>query len=157
MPRIQLTTIINAPVERCFDLARSIDFHVITTSHTNEKAIAGKTSGLISKDEQVTWRAKHFGVYQNLTSVITGMDPPFFFEDRMLKGAFKKIEHKHFFEWNGGRTIMKDDFFFEAPFGMLGKLFSRLVLKRYLQKFLMERNQLLKTVAESEKWKDYLA
>ena len=39
MPTITLVTKINAPIERCFDLARSIDLHQHTSSKTNEKAI----------------------------------------------------------------------------------------------------------------------
>ena len=66
MTLIKLETNINAPIERVFDLARSIDLHKISTAHTNEQAIAGKTSGLIGMDESVIWRAKHFGIYQNL-------------------------------------------------------------------------------------------
>jgi ligand-binding SRPBCC domain-containing protein len=156
MPLIQLTTIIDAPVQRCFDLARSIDFHERTTAETNEKAIAGVTSGLINKGEQVTWRAKHFGIHQNLTSVISEMEAPFYFEDRMLKGAFKSIRHKHFFKEADGRTVMRDEFEFEAPGRIIGKLFSRLVLTKYLKGFIEQRNQMLKNALETSEWKKYL-
>ncbi|MEH6514179.1 hypothetical protein [Maribacter arcticus] len=47
MPRIELRTEINAPKEIVFDLSRSIDLHKISTEHTKEEAISGKTSGLI--------------------------------------------------------------------------------------------------------------
>jgi hypothetical protein len=62
MPRLELSTYINAPVEICFDTARSIDVHMASTAHTGERAIAGRTSGLIELGETVTWRARHFGV-----------------------------------------------------------------------------------------------
>lgn len=156
MPAIHITTIINAPVERCFDLARSIDLHSYTTAQTNEKAIAGTTGGLINKGETVTWQAKHFGVVQQLTSLITEMDAPFLFEDRMLKGAFKSIRHRHYFEERGGQTIMKDEFIFESPLGIIGRLFNALVLTKYMEKFLIRRNAILKQVAESEEWRKYL-
>jgi hypothetical protein len=61
MPRIVLKTEIDAPIEVCFDLSRSIDLHQISTAHTNEQAIDGVTSGLINLHESVTWRARHFG------------------------------------------------------------------------------------------------
>jgi len=155
MPTIYLTIEINAPIERCFDLSRSIDLHTLSTSHTNEKAIAGVTSGLIGLNEEVTWRARHFGIYQELTSRITGFQAPVFFEDTMVKGAFKKIEHKHFFEVQGSKTIMKDEFRFEAPLGILGKL-SHIVLVPYLKNFLIKRNKMIKDVAESNQWKQLL-
>lgn len=71
MPRIELRTKIKADKQIVFDLSRSIDLHKTSTEQTNETAISGKTSGLIELNETVTWRAKHFGFYQNLTSNIT--------------------------------------------------------------------------------------
>ena len=38
-------------------------------------AVGGRTSGLIGLGEEVTWRARHFGVTQHLTSKITAFDP----------------------------------------------------------------------------------
>jgi hypothetical protein len=71
VPSIYLQTQINAPVERCFDLSRSIDLHMISTSYSEEKAVEGVTSGLIGQGETVTWEAKHFGIIQRLSSKIT--------------------------------------------------------------------------------------
>ncbi len=66
MPKIHLQTFIKAKKELVFDLSRSIDLHLLSTKKTNEKAIAGKTSGLMELNDTVTWRAKHLGIYQNL-------------------------------------------------------------------------------------------
>jgi ligand-binding SRPBCC domain-containing protein len=156
MPVIHLITEINAPVERCFDLSRSIDLHLLSTEQTNEKAIAGITHGLIGLGEEVTWRARHFGVYQNLTSRITVYKYPFYFESKMIKGAFKKIDHRHQFEQKDNITVMKDYFDFEAPFGILGKIVSKLVLYSYMKRLLEERNRVIKKIAESEEWKKLL-
>jgi ligand-binding SRPBCC domain-containing protein len=156
MPKISIVTNIDAPIQRCFDLARSIDLHQHTSARTGEKAIAGTTTGLIKKGETVTWKAKHFGITQTLTSVITEMNPPFMFEDCMLRGAFKKIQHQHLFEEKDGKTIMVDVFEFESPLGIFGKLFNRLVLTNYMNRFLENRNQQIKMIAESDAWKKYL-
>lgn len=156
MPEIILTTTIKAPIKRCFDLARSIDLHLHTFSKTKEEVIAGVRTGLINKGETVTWKAKHFGITQTLTSEISEMDSPFMFEDRMLKGTFEKLQHQHLFEDESGMTIMKDVFIFESPFGIYGKLFNVLILNNYMKRFLQKRNQIIKRVAESEEWKKYL-
>ena len=66
MPVIELTTYIEAPIERVFDLARSVDAHTASTSQSKERAVAGRTSGLIEQDETVTWEATHFGIKQSL-------------------------------------------------------------------------------------------
>lgn len=89
MPRLILTTRINAPIERCFDLARSIDLHLETMEHTGEKAIAGITSGLIGLGETVTWEARHFGFLMTLTSKITQFNFPVLFGDEKIQGHLK--------------------------------------------------------------------
>ncbi|MGJ8666997.1 MAG: SRPBCC family protein [Patiriisocius sp.] len=156
MPKIELQTEIKADRKVVFDLSRSIDLHKISTEQTNEEAIAGKTSGLIGIDESVTWRAKHFGIYQKLTSKITEFDRPNFFVDEMVKGAFKEFKHEHHFaELNNG-TLMTDIFDYNSPFGILGKIADKLFLKKYMTELLTERNRVVKEFAESEKWKELI-
>ncbi len=156
MPRIELQTQIKADKEVVFDLSRSIDLHKISTQKTNEQAIAGKTNGLIEMNESVTWRAKHFGIYQNLTSKITEFDRPHYFVDEMVQGAFSRFKHEHYFtELNDG-TLMTDIFDYTSPFGMLGKLADKLFLKKYMTDLLTERNQIIKEFAESDKWKEII-
>jgi ligand-binding SRPBCC domain-containing protein len=156
MPRIELTTIIDAPVERCFDLARSIDLHKLSTEGTEEEAIAGVTSGLIGKDQQVTWRARHFGIIQTLSSRITEFERPYHFRDEMVTGAFESIKHDHIFRESEGKTLMTDHFYFESPGWLLGALFNKLILTRYLRLLLVRRNEMIKRVAETDDWKKIL-
>jgi ligand-binding SRPBCC domain-containing protein len=157
MARIVLRTEINAPIERCFDLFRSIDLHQQSTARTHEKAIAGKTEGLIGLGESVTWRARHLGIWQELTSTISTYQYPDFFVDEMTKGIFKFIHHGHEFKLDGQKTIMTDIFQFQSPAGFLGRIVDAVFLKAYLTKFLLERNQMIKTVAESDQWKKILS
>jgi ligand-binding SRPBCC domain-containing protein len=156
MTQIRLTTSIKAPIERVFDLSRSIDLHKLSVSKTNEQAIAGVTSGLIGLNETVTWRAKHLGVYQKLTVQITGYDRPNYFRDEMLKGAFKSMSHLHTFQKDGENTLMIDDFEFVSPAGLLGRFIDFLFLKKYMTKFLLMRNSALKSIAEGDKWQNLL-
>ena len=156
MATIELKTKINAPIERCFFLSLSVDLHQLSTEETNERAIFGVTSGLMKLHDVVTWRAKHFGIYQNLTTKISSYDAPKYFVSEMVKGAFKKMHHQHLFEWAGNETIMTDIFVFEAPLGILGELFSKLILKNYMQGFLIKRNNTIKQVAESIDWQKLL-
>jgi ligand-binding SRPBCC domain-containing protein len=151
MSTIYLKTIIKADVQTVFDLARDIGLHQKSTFKTGEKAIAGRTSGLIEEGETVTWRAKHLGVYQTHTSKIVSMEKPHQFTDIMLKGTFKSVRHQHIFKQEGKNTIMTDIFEFESPLGIIGKLFNRFFLKNYLTNFLLERNKLIKTTAEDNK------
>jgi ligand-binding SRPBCC domain-containing protein len=156
VPTIKLKTMIHAPVDRCFDLARSIDLHIEAAGRTQERAVGGRTSGLIGLDETVTWRGKHFGLWHELTVAITAFDPPGYFQDTMTKGAFASMRHEHHFESSAGSTIMQDKFTFQSPLGPLGALADKLILKRYMRGFLTERNRVLKSVAESDSWRQFL-
>jgi ligand-binding SRPBCC domain-containing protein len=153
---IQLETRIAAPARRCFLLALSIDLHMASTAGTKERAVAGVTTGLIAQGESVTWRGRHFGVMLQHTSRITRYEPPAFFQDIMTAGVFKSFEHDHRFHEQNGDTLMRDELRFSAPLGILGTIVERLVLRRYLTRFLRERNQFVKQVAESEMWRKYL-
>ncbi len=156
MPRIIIELHIEAPIAIVFDLARSIDLHKISTSHTNEQAISGKTSGLINLHEQVTWKAKHFGIYQRLSSKITALKKPYFFVDEMVAGAFHSFKHEHHFKTLENGTVMTDIFVYKAPLGFLGSLANILFLKKYMTQLLTRRNMVIKNFAETEQWKSVL-
>ena len=149
MASITIKTLINAPLERCFDLARSIDLHTDSMKHTGEKAIAGRTSGLIESGETVTWRAIHFGIRQTLTSKITEFDYPNYFVDEQVSGAFKSFRHEHRFTQQGNQTLMTDIFIFESPLAPLGWLANMLFLKSYMKRLLLKRNEIIKQTAET--------
>jgi len=148
MTTINLTTKIKASNQVVFDASRNIDIHQKSASKSNEKAIAGVTSGLINLNETVTWRGKHFGFYLTHKSRITTMNLHDYFVDEMERGKFKSFKHEHFFEEENGFTIMKDKLKYETPFGIFGKLFDVLILKKHLIKFLLDRNKILKEVSE---------
>ncbi|RAP77266.1 SRPBCC family protein [Paenibacillus montanisoli] len=148
MPIIKLSQFISAPIEVCFDLSRSIELHMESTSHTNERAIKGRICGLIELGETVTWEATHFGIRQQLTSIITEFDPHHKFVDEMVSGAFKSFRHEHTFERQHGGTLMTDRFDYSSPFGLLGKLADAMFLRSYMERLLVQRNEYIKNKAE---------
>jgi ligand-binding SRPBCC domain-containing protein len=162
MVRLEELTLIRAPVARCFDLARSVEVHLVGNTHSGETVLAssGVTSGLIGKGQRVTWRAKHLGVWQYLTSEITALEPPAYFQDTMVRGAFRSMKHDHFFRrvslGETEVTEMKDVFSFAAPLPILGRLAEIVLLRRYMRNLLNERNLVLKRIAESSEWQKYL-
>ena len=152
MTRIKVTTTINTPIEIVFNNCRNIDIHQYSASKTNEKAIEGRTSGLINKGETVTWKGKHFGIYLKHQSIITKMDFPNYFVDEQLKGHFKSFKHQHFFIKKENLTIMTDILEYETPFGFFGKIFNRLLLKNHLTKFIQNRNKIIKQITEKDSY-----
>ena len=156
MAKIILHTKINAPIERCFLLSLSVDLHKNSTSQTNEKIIAGVSSGLVKLNDVITWEAKHLGFVQHFTSKITAYEKPNYFTDEMQKGAFKKFHHLHSFKKDSEGCIMTDELEIEAPLGILGKIAMALVVKSHMEKFLIQRNEFIKQIAEGDNWKKYI-
>ena len=159
MIRLEELTTINAPIQRCFDLSRSVEVHLLANVHSGEQAIAlgGVTSGLVGFSEQVTWRAKHFGIWQELTSKTTALESPTSFQVTMVRGIFRFMQADHLFQTlPSGVTKMKDIFLISAPLPLLGRLAEALFLRRYMLDLLRERNAVIKRLAESSEWKKYL-
>lgn len=149
MPIVTVETYVAAPIELCFDLARDIDVHTQTVwKFTRERAVAGVTKGRIGYGETVTFEATHFW-RQRLTSKIVEYERPYRFVDEMQKGSFKRLKHIHeFYEVEGG-TLLRDTLDFQAPLGILGWIADTFVLKHYMTKFIIDRNEQLKKIAEA--------
>ncbi len=157
MAVLHLTTIINAPIQRVFNLSRSIDLHKISTASTNEEAVAGITTGLINLNEIVTWQAVHLFKKRTMTVKITEMESPVYFKDEMLNGDFKSFQHQHFFKFISKKiTEMKDMLELRSRFGLLGKTVDFIFMKYYLRHFFVLRNATIKQYAESGDWKKLL-
>lgn len=150
MTTIKLKTIIKAPIEIIFNNCRNIDLHIKSANKSNEKAIVGKTSGLIEKGETVTWKGKHFGFYIKHQSIISEMEFPHYFVDEQLKGKFKIFKHTHRFKKENNSVLMIDELVYKVPYGIIGKLLDNFLLKNYLTKFILERNHYIKTLSENQ-------
>lgn len=148
MPTLFVETKIQAPIELCFDLARDIEIHCLTTAQTEERVVTGKTSGLLELGDEITFEAVHLGVRQRLSSRIVEYNRPYRFVDRMVKGAFKTLRHTHEFESLADATLMRDTLEWESPLGILGKVADRLMVESHMRKFLLERNRELKRIIE---------
>jgi hypothetical protein len=85
------------------------------------------------------------------------MERPAYCQDTMIEGPFHSMQHDHFFRTlSPDMTEMEDVFRFAAPLLVLGRLAEILVLRRYMQGLLRERNAVLKEIAESKEWQRLL-
>ncbi len=150
MPKITVETLIAAPPQAVFDLARDIGLHCQTLRETGERAVAGTTSGRIGLDEWVTFEGKHLGLRRRLTGKITEFEAPHRFTDEMTEGAFKSLKHLHEFEAAPNGTLMRDTLEWKAPLGPVGSIANLLVLGRHLKSILTRRNARLKDIAEGK-------
>lgn len=145
--RFECRSLIDAPIERVFDLALSIDAHAGSMIRHEERAIGGITSGQMGLGEEVTWRARHFGVRWTMTNRIVGLERPTFFIDEQVRGPFARFRHEHRFTSVEGGTEMLDAVSFAAPYGPIGILAER-ILRPYLRRLIELRNGHLKEMAE---------
>jgi ligand-binding SRPBCC domain-containing protein len=144
----ELVTEIAASPQRCFDVSCNIDAHLGSMEDSNERAVAGVTSGQIGLGETVTWNARHFGIPWTMTSRIVEYDPPRHFVDEQLKGPFSRFRHEHAFEPTAVGTRMVDRVHFDAPFGPLGDAVEKVILGTYLRRLIQTRNDYLRHAAE---------
>lgn len=150
MPHIKLETIIHAPADRCCALSLQAEIHLDSLSHTGERVVAGRSSGQFELGDTVTWEARHLGFTQQLQVRITVLDFPAHFRDEMIRGIFRVMQHDHYFREVDGVTTMTDEFYYEAPLGLLGRLADLLFLKSYMRALLLQRNTCIRKIAESE-------
>lgn len=147
---------IDAPVERCFLLCLSVDLHTASARSSREQAIAGVTTGLISEGETVTFQGRHFGFKLTHTTRVEALRPYSYFRDAMTAGVFKYFVHDHHFAAMNDGTRIRDEIRFAAPRGMLERFATRMFVRRHVAQLLMERNAIIKQVAESDEWHRYL-
>ncbi|MGE3273006.1 MAG: SRPBCC family protein [Chloroflexota bacterium] len=149
MPVVRVETVIRAPIERCFDLARDPEVHTRSTAQSGERIVSRTGSGLLQLGDLITFEAVHLGIRQQLTAQITRLERPHLFKDQQVRGAFQGFRHLHTFQAVPGGTLMTDLFAYRAPLGPLGRLSEWLFLTRYLRRFLTSRAAYLKHHAEA--------
>ena len=156
MPLIHLTTFIEAPIERVFDLSRSVDLHKKSMQKFGEEPINGKINGLMNEGDEVTWKAKHLFKNRILRVKLTALERPHSFTDEQLQGDFRLMKHEHVFKPIENGTIMIDLFQFETGYGFFGKMLNQFYLANYMRTLLEERNKIIKQAAETNQWKNFL-
>jgi hypothetical protein len=146
---IIVETWIDAPPDRCFELARDVGAHVESAGFSGERAVPpGRTAGLLELGDRVTFEGVHFGIRQRITAEITELDRPRRFVDQLVRSAFERLRHEHDFHARDGGTLMVDTLEWVAPFGILGRLADRLFLERHMRWFVSTKQQALKGIAE---------
>ncbi|GAA3143046.1 hypothetical protein GCM10010466_37530 [Planomonospora alba] len=149
MPSFEIVTHVMAPPERVFDISLDVDVHTASMAGSSEIAVGGVTAGNLKLGDTVTWQARHFGIRWRMTSTISAYDRPGYFVDEQASGPFKRWYHAHYFRpYGNDGTVMSDVVEFAAPLGPLGRIAEILVLRHYMPKLILIRNQHIKQIAE---------
>lgn len=151
MTSVVVTTRIAAPIEVCFDLARSVDAHLQSSEFTGERAVEpGRTSGLLEFGDLVTFEGVHFGIRQRFTARITEMDRPHRFVDELVKSTFRALCHVHSFEAAAdGTTLMTDALEWTSPLGILGRIADAVAVRRHMRNFVVKKQRRLGEIARA--------
>ena len=147
------TAFIAAPLARCFALSTDVELMQRTL---DMRLVGGVTSGHIELGSRVVWRGWKFGLPQMHETLISVYDRPRYFQDRQERGRFERFQHDHHFTEMDSHTLLQDKIRFTLPFGWLGDLVAKYILVPYVAGVLHRRFQMLKRVAESEEWRNYL-
>lgn len=156
MAYIHLTTFIAAPQKRVFDLSRHVGIHRRSMEKYNETIVDGVKDGMMNLGDTVTWKARHLFKARLLKVKITQFQSPGYFVDEQTEGDFALMKHEHYFKPIENGTLMIDQMRFESPYGIWGRLLNRLYLEKYMTRLLEQRNALLKSIAESNQWKQFI-
>lgn len=147
MTRLTLYTCIKALPEVCFDLSRSIEVHVSSMAAHREAVVARPCNDQLNLSDVVTWRARHWCCWWQLTSRITALERPFYFRDEMVKGIFTTMTHHHYFDRIGPYTLMTDEFIYQIPGGWLTRWIDRWWIRPHLTALLTQRNRYIAQAA----------
>jgi hypothetical protein len=143
---------VNAPIERIFDLVRSIGAHEATSS-IDGRALAGKTLGLSALNDITTWSARFFGLRFQIATRVTGFNPPFSLTENLERGLLLEFGHVYTLRrLESGLVELEDCFTFRSP---LGAWFDALVLKPIMTRTMSARLDGLKELAETNGWKSF--
>lgn len=150
MEKIHITTFIAAPVDRVYDLSRSMTVQKACVQTVGGEAVTGTTTGLIKLDETVTWRIKRLFKWRQMTTKITEMQPNEMFGGAMVLGDFNDFRYEHYFKVAHNGTIMIDLLWYESPAGWMGRMLDRYYFSRLFGSMLQRRAELVRQYAERD-------
>lgn len=154
--KIENNTHIKAPIQRCFDLARSIDFHKISLQKAKEEAIGGITTGLIGENQHVLFQTHVANFRYSSEMRVIKYNPPFYLSYEIVNSLFKSVIHDYYFYDIGKETVMVDHLYFETRYGFIGDVSCEIFLKNFIKNLIKQRNAQLQDYAETAKWQSIL-
>jgi len=148
MGHVVIETLIVAPPEVVFDLARDVSVHVESAAFSRERAVApGRTEGLLELGDIATFEGVHL-LRLRFTVRIVELVRPHRFVDELERSAFRRLRHVHEFEEREGATLMRDTLDWTSPLGLLGRIADALFVTGHMQRFVRRKQLALKKVAE---------
>lgn len=86
------------------------------------------------------------GITVRWKTEICKVDKPVMFTDRQLKGPYKIWEHTHTFIKKDNDILMKDQVKYELPFGIIGSIVHKLIVRKKIENIFKYREKVLKKI-----------
>jgi ligand-binding SRPBCC domain-containing protein len=147
--------LVRAPIDRCFALSTHL---AVVERELGMHPVEGRVHGLVTAGDTVRWEGMQLGFANYHVSLIVPetWDPPHFFQDRMIAGRFRSFEHDHRLTETPDGTLLEDQVRFTMRFGWPGWVVGRVILVPHILGLMRRRFDLLKRLAETEEWRQYL-
>ncbi|MBM9463268.1 SRPBCC family protein [Aeromicrobium sp. YIM 150415] len=143
MTSFTVRTVSRRPAAALFDAALDLGLHTASQARSGERVVRGPASGQLGLGDEVTWRARHLGLWWTMTAAVTEFERPTRFVDEQVRGPFSSFRHEHRFEEHESGTSMTDTIEFTAPLGVPGRAVAALVLRPYLRRLIARRGEFL--------------
>jgi ligand-binding SRPBCC domain-containing protein len=106
---IEVVSVIDADPVKVFDLELDVDVHTDSMYASGESAMTSSGRRQLGLGDEVTFRARHFGLRWRMTSRVTAYERPRYFVDEQTRGPFRALRHEHYFDsLEGGGMQMTD-------------------------------------------------
>ncbi|HEY4009938.1 MAG TPA: hypothetical protein VGM11_07285, partial [Acidobacteriaceae bacterium] len=119
--------LIRAPIQRCFALSTHLG---VVERTLGMQAVEGRTDGMVTAGDVIRWEGIQLGFFNYHVTLIAAesWDPPFHFQDRMIEGRFRSLEHDHRLIETANGTFVDDCVRFTMPLGWAGDLAGRAIV-----------------------------
>ncbi|MBI5020580.1 MAG: SRPBCC family protein [Ignavibacteriales bacterium] len=139
-PRNEIFTFFSRPENLAHITPTALGFIILTPS-----PIEMRPGVLIS------YMIRIFGIRVRWISIITSYDPPMRFVDEQLRGPYSFWHHTHTFKEHQGGTLITDEVKYAVPFGILGRVVRRIIIRRQLDKIFSYRAEVIREIFSDNK------
>jgi ligand-binding SRPBCC domain-containing protein len=94
---------------------------------------------LMLEGTRISYALRVHGISVRWTSEIVEWDPPHRFVDVQIRGPYKLWRHTHRFEAESEGTRITDEVLYALPFGVLGRIAHRLMVRSDIEKIFAYR------------------
>lgn len=150
MAIINITTFIQAPVEKVFELSRNLEMLRKSMVAIQPHITCSSTSnGVLAVGDRTTWKWKFFYKTRVTVLQVTKINSPVLMVQKQVEGNYKTMRMERHFKPCDNGTIMIDVIKFSLKMGMLGALFE-MPLQNHIKKAVKSYARFLKEQAEKK-------